>query len=410
MPEAHLERLLSQPGELLWPVVTHDLGMALGRSQVLANREAVDVVRAHVAEDLEQLILGLPEADHKAGLGDQRRSERLHVAKQREAVCVDRFRPDPGVQAWDGLRVVVEDVRPGLDHRPNRLEVSLEIGGQNLDRRTGAAAADRPDRAGEDARASVFQVVPVHRCDHRVAEAELGHGFGHPQRLAKIELGGPPRGDRAEPAGARADVAQDHEGRGAAVPAIEDVGAPRLFTDGVQSAASHDLLELLEVLPFGHAHANPRRDQCRCQGDARAHSWMLAAVHPSSRFLMVPRNWPAIIPSMIRWSKLRHTFIMSLTAIPSPITTGRFTMDSVVRIAACGCLIIGWLATHPVEPVLLSVNVPPWTSSVLSCLLRARSTRSLIDRTRSVKPRWSASFRTGTMRPSGMETAMPMLM
>ena len=33
---------------------------------------------------------------------------------------------------------------------------------------------------------------------------------------------------------------------------------------------------------------------------AGAHSWMLAAVHSSRRFLIVLRNWPAIIPSMIR--------------------------------------------------------------------------------------------------------------
>src|SRR6184192_1699931 len=68
---------------------------------------------------------------------------------------------------------------------------------------------------------------------------------------------------------------------------------------------------------------------------------------------------------------------------------------------------MGWLAIEPVAPVLLRVNVPACTSSGFSCLLRARSTRSLITRTRSVKPSLSASLTTGTIRPSGMETAMP---
>ena len=44
-------------------------------------------------------------------------------------------------------------------------------------------------------------------------------------------------------------------------------------------------------------------------------------------------------------------------------------------------------ATEPVAPVLLNVNVPPCTSSGLSCLLRARSIRSFSVRTRSVNPR-----------------------
>src|SRR3977135_44134 len=87
---------------------------------------------------------------------------------------------------------------------------------------------------------------------------------------------------------------------------------------------------------------------------------MLAAVQSSRRFLIVPRNCPAIIPSMIRGSKLRHIFIISGPAVPSPITTGRLTIDSVVRIAACGWLMMGWLATEPVGPGVFGVEVAPW--------------------------------------------------
>src|SRR5207249_1441741 len=90
----------------------------------------------------------------------------------------------------------------------------------------------------------------------------------------------------------------------------------------------------------------------------RAHSRMLPGVHSSSLFFIVPKNGPAIIPSMIRWSKLRHMVIMWRIAIASSITTARLTIDSVVRIAACGWLMMGWLAIDPVAPVLLSVNVP----------------------------------------------------
>src|SRR5467141_2823020 len=242
-----------------------------------------------------------------------------------------------------------------------------------------------------------------------MAESELRHRVRHAKRFAQVQLRRPPRRHGAKPAGARADVAKDHESGRPPVPAVEDVRAARLFTHSVQATPAHDLLQILEVLALGHAHADPRRNRLGREWSRAAHSLMLDAVHSSSRFLMKPRNWPAIMPSMMRWSKLKHMFIMLRTAIPSPMTMGRRTIDSVVRIAACGWLMIGWLATDPVAPVLLSVNVPPWTSSGLSCLLRARSMRSFSDRTRSVKPRWSASLRTGTMRPSGIETAMPRL-
>ena len=76
-------------------------------------------------------------------------------------------------------------------------------------------------------------------------------------------------------------------------------------------------------------------------------------------------------PSMTRWSKLMQRFIMERIAMPSPMTMGRRTMASVVRIAACGWLTRGWLRTEPRAPVLLRVNVPPWTSSRVSAPRRA---------------------------------------
>src|SRR5712692_8872206 len=155
-------------------------------------------------------------------------------------------------------------------------------------------------------------------------------------RRAEVKLRGSSRSDGTEAARARAHISKDHESRGAPVPAIEDVRATRLLAHRVQAASAHDLFEMLEILALGHAHANPRGDRLRREWGRVAHSLMLEAVHSSSAFLMWPRNWPAIIPSMMRWSKLRHMFIMWRTAIPSPMTTGRRTIDSVVRIAACG--------------------------------------------------------------------------
>src|SRR2546427_259574 len=191
------------------------------------------------------------------------------------------------------------------------------------------------DGAREDAGPAIFQVVAVDRGDDRMLEAELGDRVRDTQRLTEVELGRPARRDRAKPAGARADVAEDHERRRLAIPAVEDVGTACLFAHRVQPAALDDLLELFEVAAFGHPDADPFRDRRGSQRLCRAHSRMLPGVHSSSRFLIVPKNWPAIIPSMIRWSKLRHMFIIWRIAIASSITTARLTIDSVVRIAAC---------------------------------------------------------------------------
>src|SRR4029077_9817913 len=219
--------------------------------------------------------------------------------------------------------------------------------------------------------------------------------------FSEVKLNRPARRHRAEATGARAHVAEDHERRGAPVPAIEDVGAARLFADGVKAASLDDLLKVFEILTLAHTNANPFGDRGERQRLSSAHSRMLPCVQSSRLFLTAPRHWPAIMPSTIRWSKLRHMFIMWRIAIASLITTGRLTIASVVRIAACGWLMIGWLAIDPVAPVLLSVIVPPCTSSGFNRLPRARSTRSFKVRTRSVNPSLSASFTTGTISPSG---------
>ena len=59
----------------------------------------------------------------------------------------------------------------------------------------------------------------------------------------------------------------------------------------------------------------------------------------------------------------------------SPMTTGRFTTASVVRIAACGWLMMGCDAIEPSAPVLFRVKVPPCTSSTASLPCRARGSQ-----------------------------------
>src|SRR5579859_3243091 len=114
-----------------------------------------------------------------------------------------------------------------------------------------------------------------------MTQSQLRDRFGDAQRLADVELGRPSRGHRAEPARARADVAQDHERRGPTAPAVEDVRALRLLANGVEAPRLHQLLELLEALALYDARADPRRDRAGHERGGRAHSLMLAGVHSS---------------------------------------------------------------------------------------------------------------------------------
>src|SRR5713101_5451545 len=96
-----------------------------------------------------------------------------------------------------------------------------------------------------------------------MTQSQLRDRFSDTKRLADVELGRPSRGHRAEAACARADVAQDHERRRAPAPAVEDVGALRLFANGVQPLRLNETLELLVVLALDDARADPRRNRAR---------------------------------------------------------------------------------------------------------------------------------------------------
>ena len=121
----------------------------------------------------------------------------------------------------------------------------------------GDRRARQADRLGEDLRAAIGQIVAIDRGDDDVAEAEHLHRVRDPRRFGEIERDGLAVRHGAVAAGARADVAEDHERRRAVVPAFADVGAAGFFTDGVKVQAAHQLLELQVFLGAGRPHLQP---------------------------------------------------------------------------------------------------------------------------------------------------------
>ena len=154
---------------------------------------------------------------------------------------------------------MVENVGPGVHHDAQRLFQSLKVGNQHFHAASGHASADFGDRVGEDARATDVVVVAIDAGDDRKLQPQFLHRFGDPARLFKIDRLRAAFRYGAEAAAPGAQIAQQHEGRGAMVPALADVGTMRRLADGVQLQVARQGLEIVIVLAHGRARLQPFR-------------------------------------------------------------------------------------------------------------------------------------------------------
>jgi hypothetical protein len=130
---------------------------------------------------------------------------------------------------------VVEGVWPRVDDGPYGVPVPFEVRGEHLDGASRHVVPDLAYGSGEDRGTAVPELVAVHARYDGVLEAHLSGGVSDAPRLVEIELGRLAGKDGAETAGAGTDVAKDHEGGGAVVPALADVRAAGLLADGVET-------------------------------------------------------------------------------------------------------------------------------------------------------------------------------
>ena len=247
-------------GELLRLPVAHDRQVALGRPQVLADGEHLHALLAQLAEGVDHLLVRLAEADHQAGLGrDLAFTHLQRVAQDAQRALPARAAAGDRVQPRRDLDVVVEDVRALGDHLRQRHLLAAEVGRQALDLAPRRLHADRADHADPRLGAVVGQVVAVDARHHRVAEAHLRHRAGDAQRLERVVEGRLAGLDVAEAAAARAGVAEDHEGRRAALPAVADVRAGGLLADRVQALVADHPVELAVALAARRRDLEPAR-------------------------------------------------------------------------------------------------------------------------------------------------------
>ena len=238
-------------------------GQVLGRgTEVLADGEDVDAGAGEALRTTSSdLRPGLAEAEHDAALGERPGVELLRAAQQLERTSEAGLRAGRGGRAAAPFPCCGSGSRAGRgDHGGQRVPVALEIGDEHLDRRAGAERAAssgwsrrRSRRRRRAASSRLTLVMTAWRRPMRwtATATRAGSPWSSAPRAAGL--------DRAEAAGARADVAQDHEGGGAAAPALADVRAARLFADGVEILVAHERAQPFEVPARGEADLQPGR-------------------------------------------------------------------------------------------------------------------------------------------------------
>ncbi len=229
----------------------------LGGLEILADRYDVGIVGHDVAEGLLDLMLFFAEAEHDAGLG--REAAALGVLEHGAAAFVTGLHTHGFLQAFDGFEIVIKNVGFGVEHGVEIVEATFPIRSEHFDRAVGILVAHRADRGGPDRGATVFQFVAGNRGDHTVAQTHLGDGVGDASGFAEVELGGAAGLDRAEVAGARANVTEDHHRGRAARPAFAEVGALGALANGVEFVGINQLAHCLIAGTGGELGTEPGR-------------------------------------------------------------------------------------------------------------------------------------------------------
>jgi hypothetical protein len=256
-PELHAD--LVEAAELVGRDVAIERDVAVRGTEVLTEREDVDVDRSEILHDGGDLLVRLAHPLDDARIGGDVRRETLRGGEDVHHSSVSTAGTALLVQPRHRLGVVVVDVRLRLEDGADRSLSALEIRDQHLDRGLRAARLDLADRLGKCPGAEIGEVVAIDGREHDVLQPHRRRRFRNTLRLRGIELRRPPVGDGAVGAVPGADIAENHEGRGAVLPALADVRAMRFLAHRVEVQVAHELLEAQVVRASGRLHLEPGR-------------------------------------------------------------------------------------------------------------------------------------------------------
>ena len=88
-----------------------------------------------------------------------------------------------------------------------------------------------------------------------MTQPQRGDGFGHAARLVPVNRSRTPLGHRAKAAMPRADIAQQHEGRGVMVPAFANIRTLRRLANRMQPKPARQFLKVMKVV--AHRELSP---------------------------------------------------------------------------------------------------------------------------------------------------------
>lgn len=240
-------------------------GQVLGRGlHVLTEGEDVRALRGDVLHGGENFFARFAKTEHHPGFGGDAGRHISRATEQFEGALIHGALADLAIEPRDSFHVVIQDVGLGGHHGLESVPIAAKIGDQDFDFASWDARANFRDGARKDGGTAVGLIVAIHGSDDGVAQSHSGDGFGDAFGLV---FGGRAErfaaGDGAESAGARANVAQDHEGGGAVFPALAYIGATRAFADRVEIERAHGALQFLIFGSAEEAHAQPGRARVR---------------------------------------------------------------------------------------------------------------------------------------------------
>lgn len=255
--EAEMFAVALEFGEFLEGNIANDGKVLEAGAEVLAEGEDVDEVFSQQGHGMAHFLEAFAEAEHEAALGGDFRVTELGMAEHIEAALKAGAEADLFVEAGHGFGVVIEDVGAGIEDDVHRRMGALKIGNEDFDAAAGNAVADGVDGGGKQGGPAVGLVIAIDAGDDGEAEAHAGDGFGDAVGFVVIDGERGALLDGAEAAAAGAEVAEDHEGGGAAVPAVADVGTGGAFADGVQFEVGDELFEVTVVFADGGGGFEP---------------------------------------------------------------------------------------------------------------------------------------------------------
>src|SRR6267143_49571 len=339
VPESHLQSDFLQFSEFLRMHEPVNRQVFFRRLQVLAEREDDAILPAQVLEHTDDLVNSFANSQHQSRFRDE--SSPPGPIEQREGPLVFGLGPDDGVQPRHRLHIVIQNVGQRIQNDVQRKFFAPEIRDQYLDPDPRVRRAHLTDRLRKYLGPSVVKLVSIHRCNHRMAQAQKADRPGDAGGFVGIKFRRLSRLDRAEAATSRADIAEDHKRSRAVVPAFTRVGAAGFLAYGMKAVAVDDRLQAGIILPARNPGLEPFGPlSARRLGrpphflNQEIHTTWLSSKFSRS-FTTVSRNEPPSAPSTIRWSNPSVKYPIDRTAIPSLITTARFSMEPVPKIATC---------------------------------------------------------------------------